>query len=806
VSAVIQDLAHAVRALTRRPAFTAVAVGTIAFAIAANTAIFSIVNGVLLRPLPFPRPDELVTLNGHAPTGFYVSTSIPNYRDWRDRNHSFQSYAGFAGWGFTLTGDRGAEVIGAQAVIGDFFGMLGLRPALGRLPGAEETAAHAGMDAVVVLGHAFWQRRFGGDSSVIGRVLKLDNRPYTVVGVLPAGVGFPEPDVEVYAPMGSVPDLPWDDRESGFGTRVIARLKAGVPLLAARQDLDRVGREVRAEGGPRTPLPEVQSLTTYFVGDVRTQLWTLMGAVGFVLLIAVANVGNLMLARGEERHRELTLRTVLGAGRGAIVRLLLAESLLLAVTGGVLGIALAYATVGVIVPLLPASLPAVLVHQVHVDGTVLAVALGAALATGILFGVAPALQSAGASLASPLKSGTRTTAAGGRLRPALVVVEMTLALIVLVGAGLMLESLDRLGRVDKGFDPSGVLTAAVPTQSPDRAGWWRFYHDLREQAAALPGVRNAALALLLPLSHRSWELGVYPEGAPTTPETVQSVLYNVVSPEFFDAMGVPIVRGRDFTAADRDGAPLVAIVDESMAQRFWPGADPIGKRVTIEQDSAKQPVYRTVVGVTKNVRHYELEAPSRIQVYVPADQTYLRWGMNLRLVLKTDGPPARLIAPLRDLVTRLDPNAPLTGVQTEERYVDDALARPRAMTRVLAVFACGALALAALGIFGVISYDVTRRTREIGIRMALGAAARDVMRWIVARALRLTVLGLVLGLAGAAALTRLLRGMLFEVSPLDPVILVCTALGLAAIAVGAACLPARRATRINPMTVLNEEG
>jgi putative ABC transport system permease protein len=383
---------------------------------------------------------------------------------------------------------------------------------------------------------------------------------------------------------------------------------------------------------------------------------------------------------------------------------------------------------------------------------------------------------------------------------------MTLALIVLVGAGLLLESLNRLGRVDKGFDPDGVLTAAVPTEASDRAGWWRFYHDLREQAAALPGVRNAGLALLLPLSHRSWELGVYPEGAPTTPETVQSVLYNVVSPEFFVALGVPIVRGRDFTAADRDGSTLVAIVDESMAQRFWPGADPIGKRVTIEQDSAKQPVYRTIVGVTKNVRHYELETPSRIQVYVPADQTYLRWGMNFRLVLKTDGPPARLIAPLRDLVTRLDPNAPLTGVETEERYVDDALARPRAMTRVLAVFAAGALALAALGIFGVISYDVTRRTREIGIRMALGAASRDVLRWIVARALRLTVLGLVLGLAGAVVLTRMLRSMLFEVSPLDPVILAGSGVGLAAIALGAACLPAIRATRIDPMAVLNEEG
>jgi len=532
-----------------------------------------------------------------------------------------------------------------------------------------------------------------------------------------------------------------------------------------------------------------------------------MGAVGFVLLIATANVGNLLLARREARQRELMVRTALGADRWAIARLLLTEAMVLAMAGGVLGAVLAYAAVGAVVPLLPAELPALLVPRIRVDGPVLAFAI---IVTPLLMAVAtllPALRVVDPTGAQ--EAGSRTTVGKERgLRPALVVSEISLALIVLIGAGLMLRSLDRLGRVDKGFDERGVLTVAVPTSEgryTTQQQWRLFYDALRDRAAGLSGVRTAALALLLPLSHRSWELRIHPDGVPVTRETGQSVLYNVVSPEYFAAMGVPILQGRGFEPADRDGAPLVTIVDETMARRFWPGADPIGQRVTFEEDSTGAPVYRTIVGVAKNVRHYELESPSRIQVYVPVDQTFRRWGMTLRLVLKTDRSPELLARPVRDLVRRLDADAPVVGLQTLESRVNGALARSRAMTRVLAAFAVSALALAMLGIFGVMSYEVSRRTREIGIRIALGAAARDVARWIATRTLRLTAIGLVLGLSGAAALSGLLRGMLFEVSQFSPGVYGIAAFGLTSVALAAAFLPARRATRVDPVTVLRDE-
>ena len=413
------------------------------------------------------------------------------------------------------------------------------------------------------------------------------------------------------------------------------------------------------------------------------------------------------------------------------------------------------------------------------------------------------------NLAGAVKSGSRSvTAGGGRLRAALVVAEIALALVLLVSAGLMLRSLDRLGKVDKGFRSDHILTAAVPLASsryPDKARWRGFYASLRERAAALPGVDRAALALVLPLGNRSWELRVWPEGTPTEPETGQSVLYNIVSPEYFAALEVPILRGRGFNATDRDGSPLVAMIDETMAERFWPGEDPVGKRVTIgEPDSSGAKVYRTVVGVTKNVRHYQLTAASRVQIYVPFDQTYRRWGMGLHLVLATAGAPSRLSEPLRAMVTQLDPDAPVKTRPLDD-YVGGAMAQSRAMTRVLAAFGASALALAGLGIFGVMSYMVARRTREIGIRIALGAAATDVTWWIGGRALRLTALGLLIGVLGAAGLTQVLRKALFEVNPLDPVTFGLGAAGLAAIAMAAALLPARRATRVDPVTVLADD-
>jgi putative ABC transport system permease protein len=804
----LSDLRVAVRSLARRPGLSGVAVGTIAIAIAANTAIFSVVNGALLRPLPLPDASRLVTMDVRAHTGFLISLSIPNYRDWRDRSRSFDAFSASSGWGFVLTGRGPARVLSGYVVVGDYFAMFGMRPLVGRVPTAAEAPAHGGGERQVVLGHAFWQEQFGGDRAVVGQSLTLNGDPYLVAGVLPPGVGFPEPEAEFYVPMTADPTLPWDDRSSSFGTRAFARLAPGVTIEEAARDLERVGRELRAEAGDDVAQPEVRSLASYYVSDAGRQIWILMGAVGFVLLIAVANVGNLLLARAEDRQRELAVRSALGAGRGRITRLLLTEALVLAVAGGLLGAGLAYAAVGGIVGMLPEDFPALLRGQVRVDLVVLGFAILLALLSGVVFGLVPAFRAGRAGVPGSLGSGLRSTAGGGALRAALVVGEVALALVLLVGAGLMVRSLGALSRVDKGFDARGVMSGAVAISDlryPDRERWRAFYAGLHEQARRIPGVEAAALALLLPLSQRSWELRVHPAGVPVQRETGQSVLYNVVSPEYFEALRVPILRGRGFGDTDRDGGAPVAIIDETMAERFWPGEDPIGRQITFEEDTAGAPVYRTVVGVAANVRHYELREPSRIQVYVPFAQTGRRWGMSLRVLLRSSAEPATLVAPLRDVVTRLDPEAPLFATRALDEFVAGAMAADRVMTRLLTGFGAGALGLAALGIFGVMSYAVTRRTREIGIRMALGAATTDVLRWVGGQAMALTLGGVAIGLAASVGLTRLLRGLLFDVSPLDPVILGGVSTLLAGVALLAAYLPARRATRVDPVAALNSE-
>lgn len=808
-------MASPFRSLLRRPGFAAVCIATIGLAIAANTAIFSVVHGTLLRPLPFREPERLVSFDTRANTGFLISLSVPNYRDWRDRSRTFEAFAGEAPWTLRLTGRGPAQVVEARAVVGDLFGTLGIPAGVGRVFGAAEAPDHEGGERVVVLGHSFWQQRFGGDPGLLGQTLRLGGENYTVIGVLPAETGFPNPQVEVYVPMATLPGLPWDDRDSGFGTQALARLRPGMTLAEARADMARVNREVVELAGKTASQAELSSLEAYYVGDVRGQLWTLMGAVGFVLLIAVANVGNLLLARGEDRYRELAVRSALGAARGRLVGLLLSEALLIALLGGALGAGLAYLTVGALVPLLPTEIPAILRAQVGVDVTVLAFGIGLALLVGLGFGLVPALRSSRVNLAGAFKSGGRTTDAGrGRLRSTLVVVEVALALVLLVSAGLLLKSLDRLLHVDKGFDARNVLTGALSPSAgmlQDAERWRTFYGELRQRAEALPGVRSAAFALLLPLAHRSWELRIHPEGVPVLRETGQSVLYNIVSPEYFATFGVPLVRGRGFNAGDREGTVPVAIIDETMAAKFWPNDDPIGKRVTFESssDSADAvPVYRTVIGVAKNVRHYELMTPSRIEVYVSLNQAGRRWGNAMRIALKTEGggDPEHATAALRSLLAGMDRDATLWQVQPLEAYVDAATARSRAMARMLTGFGAGALLLAALGIFGVMSYAVTRKTKEIGIRVALGATPRDVLRWVGGRALGLTAVGLCGGAAVSAALTRVLRKALFQVSPLDPSTYIWVILVLGVAALLAAWIPARRATRVDPVAVLNEEG
>ncbi len=806
----LKNFRYAVRALRRRPTYAAVAIGTIGLAIAANTTMFTVFNGVILQPLPFRDADRLVTIDVRAHTGFPISLSLPNYRDWRDKNRVFESFAAGADWGMTLTGRGPAQAIYALAAVGDPFGTLGLRPHLGRLLTPEELPDHEGAPFVTVISHGFWQQHFGGQTDVLGQSLVLDDQVYTIVGVLPPDVGFPQASMDLYVPMGTLPNLPWDVRSSSFGTRGFGRLASGVSLETAREDMARVGQEVRAEAGDDTALPELRTLSEFIVGDVKTPLNLLMGAVVFVLLIAVANVGNLMLARGEDRYRELAVRGALGAAKTDVVSLLLAEAFVIAIMGGLLGAGVAYLSVEAVMGLLPAQVPALLLAQVKVSWTSLVFALGVALGAGVLFGLVPAFRMARTDLVGSLKSGARTTDQGReRLRSALVVGEVAIALVLLIASGLMLRTLDKLRNVDKGFNPESVLTASVPIskeRNATREGWLGFYSELRGEAAVIPGVRSAAMTLLLPLEDRSWEMGLHPEGVPVTPETTQSVLYNVVSPEYFETLGVPIIRGRGFTSSDRQGSNLVAIIDETMAERFWPDAEPLGHQITFETDSASTPVYRTVVGVARNVRHYELTEPSRIQVYVPFEQTGVRWGMGLRIALRTSVPPSQAAGSLREVVTRLDPSVPVSRLQPLDNLVERAMGQSTSITRLLTAFGASALALAALGIFGVMSYAVTRRQREIGIRIALGAGAAEVIRWVTTRALRLTALGVMLGLVASVALTRMLSGLLYEVTPIDPVVFAIVSAGLASVALLAAYLPARRATRVDPVVVLSEEG
>lgn len=807
-----QHVRFALRSLARRPGFAAVALLTIAVGIAANTAIFSVVRAVLLGPLPFERADELVILDQRdADTDFYVSLSIPNYRDWSERQRSFARFAAEAGWGLVLTGRGPAQVLRGRAVLGEFFEVLGVRPHVGRLLTASET--DRGAETLIVLGYGFWQRQFGGRPDAIGETLVLDGQPYTVVGVTPPGWGWPNARQDFYVPMGSFAGLPWDDRESGFGTRAIARLAPGTTVETARTDMTRVGRDVRALDARGAVIPEIRTFATYMVGDARTPLLALVGGVAFVLLIAVANVANLQLARGEDRRHEIAVRTALGASRGRVVRQLLVESLVLSGLGGTLGVGLAWLGVRVLVPLLPAGIPAVLLARIGIDPTVLGFAAALVVVTGILFGLAPALRASRVDPMQEMKAEGRSTRGRGRLREALVTGEVALAMVLLIGAGLMIRSFQALRSADKGFASEHVLTArlSLPDDYRDQARWTTFYGQLLAHVSALPGVTRSAATLLVPLTGRSWEMRALPEGRPLEELEQHSFLFGIVSEEYFGTLGVPILEGRGFTDADRaDGVP-VAVVDERMAEQFWPGESAVGKRVLLHEfqpGSTREeriPLFRTVVGVAKNVRHYELAEPSRIQGYIPYRQAYDRWGLGLSLLVKTTGDPESILTPVRREVADLDPGIALSQVRTMQGLVDDELAASRAMGRLFALFGMTALLLAAIGVFGVMSYSVAQRTREIGIRMALGADASHVLATVLRRGLRASAIGVALALAVAPLLTRLVGELLYGVTPFDPVTYGSVAVFLIGVAAVAAYLPARRATRVDPVVVLKEQ-
>ncbi|MEJ2217488.1 MAG: ABC transporter permease [Gemmatimonadota bacterium] len=804
---------RAIRSLIRRPGFTLLAAAALALGVGGTTAVFSLVQNVLLKGLPYEHPDRLVTPDVRSPQGYLISLSVPYYEAWSQRSRVFSSWGGSAGWSFIRPGDDGSQLLDARLVLGDFFRTLGLKAELGRLFTGAET--ERGAAPVVVLGHGFWQRAFGGDPNVIGKPLVTDEFTATIVGVLPPGAGYPSADVQAYVPMGVLAaDLPWTDRQSSFGMRAIARLAPGATLQTAQADLSRVASNLQAEVGQEVAKPELRRLDDLFLGDVRAGLWTLMGAVGLLLLIACANVANLSLARGEARGRELAVRAALGAGRGRLVRLLLTESILLAVVGGAIGIGLAAVVVGPLPSLLPLDLPTLLAGRVALSAPVLTFALAVTALSAALFGLAPALR-LGRGQASRLYHGARAGGGGGRearrLRSGLVVVQVALSLVLLVGAGLLTRSLQRLSHVDKGFDARNVITARLqaPEGTFDTAERRHaFYDAMIARLDASPDVESAAATLLIPLVPRSWERGILPDSRPWTPDHMESVLYNVVSPGYFRTMGIPLLRGRGFQAADRDGTRRVAVIDETMAQKFWPGENPIGRKVSFvdtheHAGGVPQPEWVTVVGVAANVRHYELQSPSRIQVYVPMRQAV---PMGLSVAVKhRPGAESAAADLLRRTVAALQPGIAISELRPLDVVVADALGPNRTLGELTLFFGACAVLLAAFGIFGVLSLAVTRRRQEIAVRMAVGATPTSVVRLVARDGIALAAAGAAVGLLGALAANRLIASLLFQVKPFDPLVYVVGTLVMLAVAAGAALAPAGRAARTEPARVLREE-
>jgi predicted permease len=806
-----QDARFALRMLFKSPGFTIVVVLALGLGIGANTAIFSVIDAVLLRPLPYEHSDRLVELWMHF-AGIGIpkdqnSVSAPEFVDLRDQNKSFSHIAATSSDDYNLKIGAMPETVEGAAVSASFFPLLGVQAQAGRvfLPGEDRP----GRENVVVLSHGLWSRSFGADPGVLGKTVIINSRSYTVVGVTPAGFQFPT-GAEMWTPLAFSKDDLSPNSRGNHGLQVIARIKSGISFEQARSDMQALSQRI-IEQNPAYPYERFQfrvimnPLLDELVGDMRTALWILMGAVGFVLLIACANVANLLLARATSREREIAIRTALGAGRTRLIRQLLTESVILALMGSVVGMLLARWGLGALIRIGSVSFPRI--AGAHVDARVLAFTMLIALGTGILFGLMPALQ---ASHVRPdiLKEGGRgaTAGAGSRqLRRALVVAEIALSLILLVGAGLLMKSFFRLQEVDPGFRPEGVLTLRIslPENRYSQPAQIRsFVRELLDRTSKLPGVEAAGGVTSLPLSGSgsSGTTSVDSRAVPPEQSTPEAD-WRVVTPGYFSALGIRLIRGRFFDDRDTDTSAPVAIIDETMAKTYWPGEDPIGKRIHRGGAKSTRP-WSTIVGVVGHVRYRTLEAQSRVQLYWPYAQG--PWP-SVSLAVRTSLEPRSLAATIQREVLAIDPDQPVSTVRTMQELLFDSIARRRFSMLLLAVFAGVAVALAAVGIYGVISYMVTQRAHEMGIRMALGASRASVLRLVLGHSLSLTLAGVILGLAGSMLLTRLISSLLFNVKSTDPATFAAVAGFLTAVALLASLLPASKATKVDPMVVFRYE-
>ena len=801
----LRDLRYGARMLLKKPSFTFIALITLALGIGANTAIFSVVNAVLLRPLPYPESDRLIWLTERhedIPTRWI---SYPNFLDWRARSQSIESMATIRGWQMILTSGGEAQSVNTRMVTADYFRVMRARPLLGRDFSSEEDKF--GAPRVTVLSYPFWQTQFGGDPEIVGQTITLDNRPATVIGVAPQEFQHQGPPaLWVLTEQYAQPESGWFNRDHRIVGPVIARLKPGVTIKQARDEMKSIEEQLISEypmtNGGNTI--QIVTLQENIVGDTRQSLLLLFAAVGVVLMIACANVANLLLARAASRQKEFAIRGALGASRLRVLRQLLIESVLLSVVGGGLGLLLANWGVDLLIGFAPQDLPRM--AGVTIGWPVLVFTLALSVLTGIVFGLAPAWQSTKTDLYETLKEGARNVsdARNGWLRNAFVIAEVALAMVLLVGAGLLIKSLARLFASAPGFNPQNVVTMELlPREAyPSRPLLMQFHTQMLERLAALPGVEAACVANEPPGLEPSWQNDINPEVngqyLKINPGELINVDWGIVTADYFKTMSIPIKQGREFTPQEvAKGAPVM-LVDEQLARRFWPMGDALGKH--IKYDSAT-PV--EIIGIAGDVRNYAHEAPGRIKIYTPFGRSPLP---RSTLAVRGAGvDPLSLIAAIKSEVKAVNPNVPIYEVATLESLLARHIAPRRFNTWLLGLFAAVALLLAGIGLYGVLAYSVSQRTHEMGIRMALGAQASDVLKLVVKQGMALALVGMTIGLLTSLALTRLMTSFLFGVSATDPLTLTMIMLLLMMVALLACWIPAHRATKVDPALALRHE-
>ena len=818
MESILQDIRFSVRSLIKTPNFTMVAVTLLALGIGASTSIFTVVNAVLLRPLPYSESDRLVMLWETNPRFQIAGDALPvtpgSFMDWREQNTCFEQVAAFGSSQLNLSGIGEPEQVACSSVSGNFFELMRVAPLLGR--GFSDADEKPGAARVAVISYALWQRRLAGAADAIGKTLALDGESYSIVGVAPKGFQFPRAgelpystgvttSTDLWKPMALTDEF-INRKRANHQLSVLARLKAGVTPEQARTDMKAIAARAEQDipnskgiGVKLVPLAE------QVVGNVRIGLLVLAGAIGLVMLIACANVANLMLARAAARTKEIAIRAALGASRFRIVRQLATEALLVGLASGVAGLLLSLWGVKSLVALAGSNLPRT--NEIAMDFRVVAVTFGMALLSSVLFGLLPAIGASKVNLSQSLKQGTTTrdTFHRNRLRGALVVAEVAISLVLLIGSGLMIKSLARVLAVDPGFRPDNTLTLRISlagSKYPNASQQIAFFQDVNRRVAAIPGMQSAGLISSAPLGGGLYAGGFSIESQPAASEAQdQTADRRMISPDYFNTLGIPLIEGRAFSDRDDQNSLGVAIVSESLARRFLPNEDAIGKRIKLGGRDSTRP-WLLIVGVCGDVRDTALESDARPCVYVPYPQFA---GSSMTLVARTAVDPKTLVSAIREQVWAVDKDQPITDVKTMSAYVSNSVAPRRSNAILLGAFAAVALVLASVGVYGVIAYSVTQRVREIGIRIALGAESGDVIKLIVGRGLALVSVGIVLGLAGALALTRVMSSLLYGVRATDPITFALVTFLLIGVSVLASYIPARRAARVDPMVALRNE-